>query len=73
MLQFVLSRNKQLPHLLVAPRLDDEHADSTLSLFPTMFLCAMQAPRMAPHYILTGLQVCSVSLDDRRYLLKNST
>jgi hypothetical protein len=55
MLQFVFSRNKQLPHLLVAPRLDDEHADSILSLFQTMFQRAMLAPPMAPHFILTGL------------------
>jgi hypothetical protein len=55
MLQLVFSRNKQLPHLLTAPRLDAEHADSALSLFPTMFQCAIQAPLMAPSFVLTGL------------------
>jgi hypothetical protein len=55
MLRFVFSRNIELPHLLTAPRLTDQHSDSTFAHFTTVFECAMQASRMAPNCVLTGL------------------
>jgi hypothetical protein len=61
-----LARNEQLPLVLEAPRIapsddDDESVImSDASLFPTLFHVAVQAPRMAPTFILTGL----LTLDD---------
>jgi hypothetical protein len=53
-LQSVFARNQQLPQVLVAPR-TLEDANAALSLFPTVFQCATQTPRMTAKFLLTGL------------------
>jgi hypothetical protein len=61
-----LERNEQLPQVLVASRIDPSGDGSVImsdaSLFPTLFHVAMQAPRMAPTSILTGLLTLNDSI-----------